>query len=194
MAELSQKCDYRKIISQAAEGPGLAFVVFTEAILQFPMPPLWAIMFFMMLLMLGLGSMFGMLEGVITSLNDSQFITLKKPVLSAILCGSASLIGLVFTTNAGQYWVSLFDHFAGGYALMCVAFFEVVAVIYIYGWRRFRRDLEFMTKEDLGIYWTFTWRFVSPTIMLVLFTCSVLKSLSNVPKYFAYDSTTVSDI
>lgn len=35
-----------------------------------------------------------------------------------------------------QYWVSLFDHFAGSYALMGVAFFEVFAVIYVYGWRR----------------------------------------------------------
>lgn len=30
----------------------------------------------------------------------------------------------------------LFDHFAGSYALMGVAFFEVFAVIYVYGWQK----------------------------------------------------------
>jgi SNF family Na+-dependent transporter len=77
-------------------------VVFTEAILQFPLPPVWAVLFFMMLLMLGLGTMFGTLEGVITSMNDSKMINLEKPVMTAILCASACLIGLVFTTQAGQ--------------------------------------------------------------------------------------------
>uniref|UniRef100_A0A183C181 Sodium-dependent neutral amino acid transporter B(0)AT3 n=1 Tax=Globodera pallida TaxID=36090 RepID=A0A183C181_GLOPA len=190
VAEIDDKWP-EEIFIQAAEGTGLAFVVFTEAILQFPFPPLWAILFFMMLLMLGLGSMFGMLEGVITSLNDAKMIPLSKPILAAILCTSACIIGLVFTTQAGQYWVSLFDQFAGSYALMCVAFFEIIAVIYVYGCDRFVRDLQYMTNEPVGLYWTITWRFISPVIMVVIFVASVFKSFSDVPKYSAYDSTTV---
>uniref|UniRef100_A0A915C8Z9 Transporter n=1 Tax=Parascaris univalens TaxID=6257 RepID=A0A915C8Z9_PARUN len=186
LANHTQHCDYHKIIAQAAEGTGLAFVVFTEAILQFPFPPLWAVLFFLMLLMLGLGSMFGTLEGVITSLNDSRIITLKKPALTAILCSSACAIGLVFTTKAGQYWVSLFDHFAGSYALMGVAFFEVFAVIYVYGWRRFVRDLEFMTEQNVSTFWIITWRFISPVIMFILFFASLAKSFTTLPTYFAY--------
>uniref|UniRef100_A0A915Q1W2 Transporter n=1 Tax=Setaria digitata TaxID=48799 RepID=A0A915Q1W2_9BILA len=165
LANVSSYCNYKQIISQAAEGTGLAFVVFTEAIIQFPFPPLWAVMFFLMLLMLGLGSMFGTLEGVITSLNDSKLINLKKPVLTAILCSISCGIGLVFTTHSGQYWVMLFDHFAGTYALMGVAFFEVLAVIYVYGWQNFARDLVDMTGETVSCYWTITWRFVSPVLM-----------------------------
>uniref|UniRef100_A0A914VNW5 Uncharacterized protein n=1 Tax=Plectus sambesii TaxID=2011161 RepID=A0A914VNW5_9BILA len=43
IANMTQECDFNKILSQAAEGTGLAFVVFTEAIVQFPFPPLWAV-------------------------------------------------------------------------------------------------------------------------------------------------------
>jgi hypothetical protein len=35
-------------------------------------------------------------------MNDSKMINLEKPVMTAILCASACLIGLVFTTQAGQ--------------------------------------------------------------------------------------------
>lgn len=74
---------------------------------------------------------------------------------------------------------------------MIVAFFEIVAVVYVYGWRRFCRDLEFMTGDSVGRYWTFTWRFISPLIMLIIFTCSVIKSVTSIPKYLAYDLETV---
>uniref|UniRef100_A0AC34REQ3 Transporter n=1 Tax=Panagrolaimus sp. JU765 TaxID=591449 RepID=A0AC34REQ3_9BILA len=194
MANKSAYCNYEKILGSSAQGTGLAFVVFTEAILQFPVPPVWAVLFFLMLLMLGLGSMFGTLEGVITSLNDSHMIKVKKPVLTAVLCGSACVIGLIFTYQSGQYWVSLFDHFAGSYALMCVAFFEIFAVIYVYGYRRFLNDIEFMTGIRPGPYWTITWRFISPIIMLILFVSSIIKSFSHAPKYSAYDPVTTEQV
>uniref|UniRef100_A0A915MGM1 Transporter n=1 Tax=Meloidogyne javanica TaxID=6303 RepID=A0A915MGM1_MELJA len=165
-----KKCELGDIISEAAEGTGLAFVVFTEAISQFPFPPFWAILFFLMLMMLGLGSMFGTLEGVITSLNDAKMIKLSQPMLS--------------------YWVSMFDHFAGTYALMCVAFFEVVAVIYVYGCDNFVRDLQYMCDEQIGNFWKITWRFISPVIMFVIFVASIFKSFTKVPEYSAYDAST----
>jgi SNF family Na+-dependent transporter len=80
----------------------------------------------------------------------------------------------------------MFDHFAGSYALMCVAFFEIFAVVYVYGFRRFCRDLEFMTGQSVGRYWIITWRFISPTIMVILFVASVFKSFTHVPVYSAY--------
>ena len=46
--------------------------------------------------------MFGTLEGVITSLNDSHLITVKKPILTAVLCASACMVGMLFSTRAGQ--------------------------------------------------------------------------------------------
>lgn len=57
-------------VLQSASGTGLAFMVFTEAILHMPGAPVWAVLFFTMLFTLGLSSMFGNMEAVITPLLD----------------------------------------------------------------------------------------------------------------------------
>lgn len=64
---------------QSASGTGLAFIVFTEAILHMPGSPVWAVLFFGMLLSLGLSSMFGNMEGVITPLLDLGLLPKRLP-------------------------------------------------------------------------------------------------------------------
>ncbi|WAR11800.1 S6A15-like protein, partial [Mya arenaria] len=69
---------------KSVSGTGLAFIVFTEAINQFPAPQLWSVLFFLMLLTLGLDSMFGTLEGALTSINDMMMF---PGVRKEIICG-----------------------------------------------------------------------------------------------------------
>ena len=52
---------------------GLAFITFTEAINSMPNAQLWSILFFLMLLTLGIDTQFGMLEGVITPMLDTRW-------------------------------------------------------------------------------------------------------------------------
>jgi len=71
------------LFHQSGSGTGLAFIAFTEAINQFPGAQVWAVLFFLMLLTLGLDSMFGTLEGVITSIVDMKLIkNLRKDFLA----------------------------------------------------------------------------------------------------------------
>ncbi len=55
---------------QSASGTGLAFILFTEAVNQFPGGNAWAVLFFLMLFTLGLDSQFGTLQGVIQCVID----------------------------------------------------------------------------------------------------------------------------
>lgn len=66
-------------LPQGAEGTGLAFIVFTEAITKMPVSPLWSILFFIMLFCLGLSSMFGNIEGVLVPLQDLKIIPSRVP-------------------------------------------------------------------------------------------------------------------
>lgn len=51
-------------------GPGLAFIAYPEAVLLMPMPRIWAILFFFMMLILGMGSQFGGIEAICTAIID----------------------------------------------------------------------------------------------------------------------------
>lgn len=76
---LEKDCSLARQLNQAAEGTGLAFIVFTQAIVSLPGAPFWAILFFTMLLSLGLGSQIGILEGMLCTLFDIDiFKRLRK--------------------------------------------------------------------------------------------------------------------
>lgn len=67
------------------EGTGLAFIVFTEAIIKMPVSPLWAVLFFVMLFCLGLSTMFGNIEGVVVPLQDLRLLPRSWP--KEVFCG-----------------------------------------------------------------------------------------------------------
>ncbi|EDW35692.1 GL17081 [Drosophila persimilis] len=59
------ECTLSKELDNAAEGTGLAFIVFTQAIVELPGKPFWAVLFFTMLLPTGTGLADRHLEGMI---------------------------------------------------------------------------------------------------------------------------------
>lgn len=129
-----QRCDLETMLSDVGEGTGLAFIIFTQAIVELPGSPFWAVLFFTMLLSLGLGSQIGILEGMLCTIFDIDiFKRIRKPYLTGFVCCFCFIVGLIFTTGAGEYWLKMFDSFAGTLGLVVVAFMEMIAVVYIYG-------------------------------------------------------------
>lgn len=51
----------------------------------------------------------------------------------ATVCLFCFFVGLIFCTGAGEYWLKMFDSFAGTIGLVVIALMEMVAVIYVYG-------------------------------------------------------------
>ncbi|XP_063114001.1 inactive sodium-dependent neutral amino acid transporter B(0)AT3 isoform X4 [Cavia porcellus] len=182
-------CRLEDFLDQGTSGPGLAFIVFTEAVLHMPGAPVWAVLFFGMLFSLGLSSMFGNMEGVITPLLDMGVLPrwVPKEVLTGLACLVCFLSATCFTLQSGSYWLEVFDNFAASLNLVTFALLEVVGVTYVYGMERFCADVEWMTGRRPSLYWRVSWRVVSPLLLLgILLSYIVLLALKS-PSYKAWN-------
>ncbi|XP_037945230.1 sodium-dependent neutral amino acid transporter B(0)AT3 [Teleopsis dalmanni] len=184
-----EECSLSQQLDNAAEGTGLAFIVFTQAIVELPGAPFWAVLFFTMLLSLGLGSQIGILEGMLCTLFDIDIIKrVKKQHVTGVVCLFCFIVGLIFCTGAGEYWLKMFDSFAGTIGLVVVALMEMIAVVYIYGHERFTEDIYQMTGYRPGIYWQLTWRYIGPVIMVAILASSVVFMIIKNPTYSAWNA------
>ncbi|XP_059162588.1 sodium- and chloride-dependent glycine transporter 1-like [Physella acuta] len=154
----------------AVDGVGLAFVMYPEAISNLPPTTLWAILFFVTLLTLGLDSQFVMIETVLTGVID-QFPMLrhKKMYVMVVICVVLFLFGLPLTCPGGIYLLQLMDNYVGGMTLFIIAAFELVAVVFVYGVNRFCLDIRLMTNCNILIFWKITWCIVSPITIAFIF-------------------------
>ncbi|XP_034090934.1 sodium-dependent neutral amino acid transporter B(0)AT1-like [Gymnodraco acuticeps] len=182
-------CDMQKLLSEGVEGTGLAFIVFTEAITKMPGSQIWSVLLFVMLLSLGLSTLFGNIEGVVVPLKDLNVFPKNWPheVLTGLTCAIAFIICLLFAQNSGLYWVTLFDNFAGSVPLLTIGLFEMIAVVYIYGIDRFNEDFEFMVGYKPSIFWQISWRFTSPLIVLVILVFYLVTQVQEALTYSVWD-------
>ncbi len=122
------------IESVVTSGPGLTFVVYPQAVTILPLSPLWSALFFTMLSMLALSSMFPCTEIIITAIQD-QFPKLRKYQLFVTMgvCVTLFILGLLIATQGGMYILSLLDTYAVGYTLLILGIFEIaVSQLYYY--------------------------------------------------------------
>ncbi|XP_069032615.1 sodium-dependent neutral amino acid transporter B(0)AT1-like [Embiotoca jacksoni] len=182
-------CDMQRLLSEGVEGTGLAFIVFTEAIIKMPGSPIWSVLFFIMLLCLGLSTLFGNIEGVVMPLKDLNVLPRKWPheVVTGVTCFVSFIITLLFAQNSGIYWVTLFDNFAGSVPLLTIGLAEMIAVVYIYGIDRFNEDIKFMVGHKPSIFWQISWRLISPLTILVILVFYLVTQVQQELTYQVWD-------
>lgn len=160
----------------ATFGPGLAFVAYPSAVTQLPISPLWAILFFLMLLFIGLGSQFCALEGFVTAITD-EWPKLKKHryIFLAASCLLSYLIGILFVTEGGMYLFHITNTYAcGGYALLSIMFFECIAVSWAYGVDRYFDNIKEMIGYYPNVFWKYCWLIFTPAMCILVFLFKVI--------------------
>ncbi|KFQ33234.1 Sodium- and chloride-dependent transporter XTRP3A, partial [Merops nubicus] len=74
-----KNCSLEAELDTAVQGTGLAFIVYSEAIKNMEVPQLYSVLYFVMLLMLGIGSMLGNTAAILTPLTDSRLLATRLP-------------------------------------------------------------------------------------------------------------------
>lgn len=160
-------------------GPGLVFITYPEAIAQMPLAPVWAILFFAMLFLVGLDTQFGMVETVISGIVDLFPAQLRrhKTTVAFVICLSFYLIGLPIVTKGGIYWFELINWYSCWISLMAVGMMECIAVAWFYGIRRFLSNIREMLGKDpfIWIWYAVCWLFITPAVILFIIIFGLLQ-------------------
>ncbi|KAI9999817.1 hypothetical protein NQD34_011660 [Periophthalmus magnuspinnatus] len=194
IADKVETCDLTKELSTAVEGTGLAFIVYSEAITNMPLSQLWSVLYFFMLLLLGMGSMLGNVTAIITPIKDfKMFSGISEELLNGVVCIFCLLLGLGFTTPSGNYWFTMFNDYGATFSLLFIVLFEVVTVSYIYGIKRFSKDIEDMLGHPPNWYWKIMWGGVSPLLLIALLIFYIINYIrGGTPTYQAWNQELVS--
>ncbi|XP_060600732.1 sodium- and chloride-dependent GABA transporter 1-like isoform X2 [Ruditapes philippinarum] len=158
------------------QGPGLTFVAYPEAVSMLPISPLWSVLFFLMLFIIGLDSQFGMFETCLSAFMDEFPKTLRKRrvLVSAIACFIEFLLGLPLITEGGIYVLQIIDWYCASFSLMLISFTECVAIGWVYGVDRFYRDIELMIGYQPNGMWKVAWKYVTPLVILFVWLFSII--------------------
>ncbi|XP_034979917.1 sodium-dependent neutral amino acid transporter SLC6A17 [Zootoca vivipara] len=171
-------------LNKSVQGTGLAFIAFTEAMTHFPASPFWSVMFFLMLINLGLGSMIGTMAGITTPIID--MFKVRKEALTVGCCIFAFFVGLIFVQRSGNYFVNMFDDYSATLPLTLVVILENIAVAWIYGTKKFMQELTEMLGFRPYRFYFYTWKYISPICMAGLMTASVIQLAVSPPGYNAW--------
>uniref|UniRef100_A0A8D3BH39 Transporter n=1 Tax=Scophthalmus maximus TaxID=52904 RepID=A0A8D3BH39_SCOMX len=155
-------------ISQvAASGPGLAFIAYPRAVAMMPLPQLWAICFFVMVILLGADTQFVSLECLMTSVTD-MFPTVfrrayRRELLLLGLCCVCFFLGLLLVTEGGLYFLQLFDHYVcSGNNLLLLSVCQSIAIGWIYGADNLYDNIEDMIGYRPGPLMKYCWLYITP--------------------------------
>ncbi|XP_070699309.1 sodium- and chloride-dependent GABA transporter 2-like [Pempheris klunzingeri] len=168
-------------ISEVAEsGPGLAFIVFPRAVAMMPMPQVWSVCFFLMIILLGLDSQFVGLECLMTSLVDLFPTYLRqgcrRELVLLAICSACCLLGFSLVTEGGIYLLQLLDHHVcSGTTLLLLSLCQSVSIAWVYGADRFYGNITNMIGYRPYPLMKYSWRYITPFICFGTFIFSIVK-------------------
>lgn len=168
----SQSKDITEILQQ---GPGLVFMVIPEAIRNMSISPFWSLLFFCMIFMLGIDSQFTMIETVVTTIEDEFNFYIKKYIkrrelLVLLVCIVTAALSIPNMCPGGIFYFTILDFFSAGISVFYIAFFETIAIVWIYGARRLADNIELMNGQRPSMYIQICWYIVSPLFILIIWS------------------------
>jgi NSS family neurotransmitter:Na+ symporter len=159
----SQAVPISKVVSQSI---GLAFVAYPQAISLIPGGNIFGAIFFLCLVVAGISSSISIIEAFTSAMVD-KFAFRRKPFITAV-----SVIGflgsIIFTTQAGLFWLDIVDHFLTHYGLVVVGIAECILVGWLFKLPVLRNHVNKVSSIKLGLWWDILIKYFVPLILGVI--------------------------
>ena len=170
-------------------GIGLAFIAIPQIINELPaLNSLFGILFFGALLFAGLTSAVSIFEVGIAAVREKFDLARTQSVNR--VCGLAALIGLLYTTRGGLYYLDTVDHYINSYGLLLSGFFEVILVAWVV--RQVGALQEHVNESSyvrVGRWWVLALSILTPVALAVVTVLNLVGEFSS-----AYEGYPVSGL
>ncbi|CAG0898483.1 unnamed protein product [Cyprideis torosa] len=180
-----------KIEDVARDGTALAFIAYPNLVLHMPWPMLWAVLFFIMLITLGLDSEFAIIENITTNLQDiyPQLRNHKKK-LTGTVCFLGFLLGLIFCNGVGSYIMNFMDYYGNAPRFILTEYLCIGAVLYSLGIDKFYEALNSMVGFRVNSWYAkilkVIYLFVIPLYFAIIFILAIFYSKPLSVRDYAY--------
>jgi len=146
----------------SASGLGLAFVTYPVAISMIPVgAPIIGVLFFLCLFFLGIDSAFFLAHGgVIAPVYDKFGIKPRKATL--LICIIGFVVGLLFTTKGGLYWLDIIDRSVSFYGLLITGGIASIVVGWIFPASKLREHINGTSDIKIGKWFDWMLKIVVP--------------------------------
>lgn len=157
-------------------GIGLAFVTFPQAISLLPAGQIAVgIIFFLMLLSLGIDSAFSLVEASSTSFSDELKINRHKTTVTICIIGF--LAGLLFISDGGLHWLDIVDNWMNTWGLVVIAFLEALLFGWFFNLKQLQKQIDKCSEIKAGAWWVFMIRFVSPLVLGIIIIWNLVNEI-----------------
>jgi len=143
----------------------LAFVSYPMAINNLIFPVFWGVLFFLMIILLGLDSAFAVIE--INMLAISEEINISRKKFSLFLVILCFLGGLPFVFGSGLYWLDIVDHWVANYAIASIIILQLIVFT--------KKDTFPKMFKNTNIWIHKYYRYFLPIILFLVFSANFLK-------------------
>ncbi|ETN63080.1 sodium/shloride dependent amino acid transporter [Anopheles darlingi] len=176
-----------KMEDMKLDGPELTFITYPDAIAKFDAAQnVFAVLFFLMFFLLGLGSNTGIVTTIVTAVRDRfPRIANWKVVIAVSLYGFAC--GLLYITPGGLLLLKVVDKYGVTLTTLTLVILEIITFCWIYGVERITTDIKFMLGRSTGFFWRICWSFLTLGIIFAIWLFSFIDfKPENVP--FGYNA------
>ncbi|RWS07808.1 sodium- and chloride-dependent GABA transporter 1-like protein, partial [Dinothrombium tinctorium] len=168
----------REVSEVAKSGPGLAFIAYPEVVVKLPLAPFWAVLFFLMLIILGTDSQFCTVEAFVTGIVDeyADYLRPRRKIFTLLVVIIKFLLGIPLIMQGGMYVFQLMDFFsASGFSLLIVVFCEIMSLSWIFGAKKICENMETMLGFKPVGWFYYCWLYIAPTMITGIFIFSLVR-------------------
>jgi len=161
-------------------GLDLAFIAYPGLMTTLTMSNFWSLMFFLMLLFIGIDTLFGMFDFVTAYVWDFFDLKgkVKKQYLVLLILAIMLIINMMFVTNYGWYFYVFLSKHVGGFSLVFVLLGETFTIGYLFGFEKLDAVMKFKTGETVPKSFILSIKYIAVPSMTVILIASFLREVS----------------